>query len=138
MEQEILPDFLVIDDDPINNSICNRIIQLSLNVSSIKTFTDPSEGLEHIQVKYANDDTAKAILFLDINMPSMTGWDVLDKFKGLATHVQEKVKIFMLSSSVDPHDIEKAGNNTLVAGYITKSLSQAKLRSTFSDYVKPN
>ncbi len=136
MEQELLPDFLVIDDDPINNMICNRMIQLSLAVSSVQTFTDPGEGLAHIQVKYAAGKAKKTILFLDINMPSMTGWEVLDKFSGFASEVQDKVKIFMLSSSVDPHDIERASSNTLVAGYITKSLSQAKLHSTFSDYVR--
>ena len=44
----------------------------------------------------------------------------------------------MLSSSVDPQDIERAGVNALVTGYITKSLSQAKLQSAFLDCVKQN
>ena len=138
MPQELLPDFLIIDDDPINNSICNRIIQLTIEGSAIETFTDPGKGLSHIQIKYATEGSAKAILFLDINMPSMTGWEVLDQFNLFPSHIQEKVKIFMLSSSVDPQDIERAGVNALVTGYITKSLSQAKLQSVFSDCVKQN
>ncbi len=138
MEQEILPDFLVIDDDPINNMICNRMIQLTLSGSTVKTFTDPGKGLEHIQIKYTADDAAKAILFLDINMPSMTGWDVLDKFQNFPDHLKKKVKIFMLSSSVDPQDIDRAGSSELVTGYITKSLSQDKLQSAYSDYVTRN
>ena len=138
MEQGLLPVFLVIDDDPINNKICNRIIQNTIAGSAVKTFTDPAEGLEHIRANYENNDGAKAILFLDINMPSMTGWDVLAKFDGFTNKVKDRVKIFMLSSSVDPQDIERAGSNPLVTGYVTKSLSKDKLQSAFVDYVRWN
>ena len=137
MEQATLPDFLVIDDDPVNNKICNRIIQLTIAGSAVKTFTDPGEGLEHILANYENSGT-KAILFLDINMPSMTGWDVLAKFDGFTSNIKDRVKIFMLSSSVDPQDIERARRNSLVTGYVTKSLSKDKLQSAFVDYVRQN
>ena len=137
MEQATLPDFLVIDDDPVNNKICNRIIQLTIAGSAVKTFTDPGEGLEHILANYENSGT-KAILFLDINMPSMTGWDVLAKFDGFTSNIKDRVMIFMLSSSVDPQDIERARRNSLVTGYVTKSLSKDKLQSAFVDYVRQN
>ncbi len=138
MAQGILPDFLVIDDDPVNNKICNRIIQNTIAGSAVKTFTDPAEGLEHIRANYENSDGTKAILFLDINMPSMTGWDVLAKFEGFTNEVKDRVKIFMLSSSIDPQDIERASGNPLVTGYVTKSLSKDKLQSAFVDYVRWN
>ena len=128
---------MVIDDDPVNNKICNRIIQLTIAGSAVKTFTDPGEGLEHILANYENSGT-KAILFLDINMPSMTGWDVLAKFDGFTSNIKDRVKIFMLSSSVDPQDIERARRNSLVTGYVTKSLSKDKLQSAFVDYVRQN
>ena len=138
MDRGMLPDFLIIDDDPINNKICNRIIQFTIAGSAVKSFTDPGQGLEHIQTNYENTNATKAILFLDINMPSMTGWDVLVKFDGFPSTVKVKVKIFMLSSSVDPQDIERANSNPLVTGYVTKSLSKDKLQDAFADYVRKN
>ncbi len=138
MEQGILPDFLVIDDDSVNNKICYRIIEHTISGSAIKTFTDPAEGLEHIVANYKSTNATRAILFLDINMPSMTGWDVLAKFESFASDIKDKVKIFMLSSSVDPQDIKRANSNPLVAGYVTKSLSREKLQSAFLDYAEMN
>jgi CheY-like chemotaxis protein len=138
MENGILPDFLIIDDDPVNNKICDRIIQRTIDGSAVKTFTDPSQGLQHILANYENTNATRAILFLDINMPSMTGWDVLAKFDGFTSTVKEKVKIFMLSSSVDPQDIERATGNPLVTGYVSKSLSKDKLQDAFANYVRRN
>ena len=134
----MLPDFLVIDDDPVNNKICSRIIEHTIAGSAIKTFTDPGQGLAHIMANYEKTDATRAILFLDINMPSMTGWDVLMKFESFTGNVKDKVKIFMLSSSVDPADIDRANSNPLVTGYVSKSLSKDKLQSAFADYVKKN
>ena len=129
---------MVIDDDSVNNKICNRIIENTIAGASVKTFTDPVKGLEHIKANYENTSVAKAILFLDINMPSMTGWDVLAAFERFASTIKDRVKIFMLSSSIDPADIERARINPLVAGYVTKSLSKDKLQSAFVDYVRWN
>jgi len=123
-----MPDYIVIDDDPINNMICDKIIQLTIPGAIVKTFTDGKEGLEYIRANYPGNDAKKAILFLDINMP-VSGWVVLDMFQYFPDSVKECVKIFMLSSSVNPHDKEKAGANPSVSGYISKSLSREKLQA---------
>jgi len=129
-----LPDFIVIDDDPINNLICHKIIQLTIPGSVIYTFTEPQDGLDHIQSNYPGNDGKKAILFLDINMP-VSGWEVLEMFEKFPDSIKEQVKIFMLSSSVNPHDKEKASANAHVTGYISKSLSQEKLQALFPQFL---
>ena len=129
MKQVSHPDFIVIDDDYINNIICVQFIGLVMPGASVKTFTFPEKGLEYILSTYCDYNANNAILFLDINMPVLSGWDVLDKFKNFPDQVKEHIEIFMLSSSVDPIDKEKANNNPFVSGFITKSLSEAKLRA---------
>jgi len=136
MKKETLPEFMVIDDDPVNNLICHTIIQLTISEAVVQTFTDPEKGLDYIQSVYDGSDPKKAVLFLDINMPSISGWDVLDKLKSFPEAVKEQVTVYMLSSSVDPNDKEKAGNDNLVTGYIAKALSQVKLLELFPDHVK--
>jgi two-component system chemotaxis response regulator CheY len=123
--------FIIIDDDQLNNMICSRIIDLTLPGSGISTFTSPENGVDYLSSNYITPRDNPAILFLDINMPSLTGWDVLDKISAFPERVKENLKIYMLSSSVDQQDKEKAGNHPLVSGYVTKPLSKVKLMAIF-------
>ena len=118
--------FVIIDDDPINNLICQKIISLTLPGAEIWTFTDPEAGLAHIQSRFQTGSCNRALLFLDINMPSLTGWEVLDLIHGNAGLAHDNVRIYMLSSSVDLNDQEKARENPLISGYLTKPLTQNK------------
>lgn len=129
MTQQELPDFMVIDDDPVNNKICSIIIHKQYPGKSIDSFTDPEAGLAFITKKYGVPDANKAILLLDINMPVLTGWDVLERFSKMDDNIKDKFKIFILSSSVDHYDKQKAKNNKLVSGYIEKPLTLAAIKN---------
>ncbi len=129
MQQDSIHDFIVIDDDPINNIICTKVIELTVPGATVCTFLEPELGLEYLRVAYPAREGREVIVFLDINMPSLTGWEVLDIFTHFPAAVREHVTIYMLSSSVDPNDQQRADEHPLVAGYVIKSLSQAKLRS---------
>ena len=87
-------DFIVIDDDPVNNRICEIVIR--------KIFRDAS---------------------VDINMPTLTGWDVLDYFTKFSEVLINKFTIYILSSSIDAQDKQRASNCHLVSGYIEKPLT---------------
>src|SRR5580765_8246825 len=108
--------FIVIDDDPINNFLCNIILKKLLGTPDFQSFTIPEKGLMFIEKELAGDKPV--ILFLDINMPGMTGWDVLERFALLSDNIKSLVKIYILSSSVDERDKEKASKNPYVSGYI--------------------
>src|SRR5262249_55804313 len=95
-------DYLVIDDDKFNNLLCTTIIQSVSPSVDIKTFSDPNIGLRHIQAQYGSREANDVILLLDINMPTLLGWEVLDEFKNLSDVTRDHVKTFMLTSSIDP------------------------------------
>src|SRR5690242_1064009 len=107
METQTLPNFIVVDDDPINNNICRKLIQTLLPEVGIETFTDPETGLGYMRSTYIAPGANNAILFLDINMPTLTGWEVLEEFENFPDLVKQHIKIYMLSSSVDPSDKQK-------------------------------
>jgi len=129
MIQETKQDFIVIDDDPINNMICSKIIGLTVPGTDIRTFTSPEKGVDHMRALHPAGQSAFTVLFLDINMPSLSGWDVLDKVNDLNETIKSTLKIYMLSSSVDHQDREKADKHPLVMGYISKPLTRSKLLS---------
>ena len=117
--------FIVIDDDALNNKICRVCIEKIYIGANVTTFTDPKEGFNHMVSEYSSTGhTDNAILFLDINMPTMTGWEFLDLFDGLDDSIKRRVKIYILSSSVDKRDMEKAKTNKNVVYYLIKPLTK--------------
>jgi CheY-like chemotaxis protein len=131
MNGKTTPDFILIDDDRINNIICTKVIQKVVPDAVVHTFTEPEKGLDYIQSVHWESDSGKTTLFLDINMPVLTGWDVLDRFKNFTERIKEHVTIFMLSSSVNSADIDRANSNPHVSGFISKPLAEAALKKIF-------
>ena len=130
-----LPDrFIVIDDDTINNTICELALKKVFKDIDVKLFDLPVLAFKEIAEEYSLSASAiPTVLFLDINMPEMTGWAFLDKFKELDSRVRNQFTIFILSSSIDHRDREKAGFNPLVSGFIEKPLSSGRLKELFPD-----
>ena len=129
MNENKLPDFIVIDDDRINNKLCRMVIQNVVPGTDIQTFFDPNAGLVHMRSVYEREEANNAILLLDINMPTLFGWEVLEEFKSFPEAVRRRFRIFMLSSSIDPNDKEIADKNPLVSGYIEKPLTELKINA---------
>ena len=115
--------FVVIDDDPVNNALCQMVINIAVAGAEVKTFTVPETGFEYISAEYSKNGH-KAILLLDLNMPTMTGWEFLELFESLDEKIKSRLEIYVLSSSVDPHDKERASANKNVVDYIVKPLTK--------------
>lgn len=124
--------FIVVDDDRTSNLICKHTLRRFFKENLIAIFTEPEDALKAIEEEYIKTDkNASIVLFLDINMPSMSGWEFLEVFKNFNTHIQKQFTIYMLSSSVGCDDAEKAEKNTFVSGFISKPLTLAKLKEIF-------
>ncbi len=121
--------FIVIDDDAINNKICRTVIEKIYVDSDVNTFTDPIAGFEYIVSEYSKPENENnAILFLDINMPVMDAWEFLNLFDRLDDAVRNKITIFMLSSSVNKSDMERAMSNRNVSYYLIKPLTKESIK----------
>jgi CheY-like chemotaxis protein len=107
-------------------------LKRSLGEVEVTDFIVPEKGLEYIQSElFHNPEGEKAVLFLDINMPTMTGWEFLEKFETLEDKIKNQFDIYIFSSSVDPRDLEKAKSNPLVRDFIEKPLKKATLIQMF-------
>src|ERR1041384_7342896 len=95
--------FILVDDDLVNNNICKLYIRHALSNVEIVDFTLPERGFYYVESLFDREN-ASAILLLDINMPTMTGWDFLEKYDALPQKIKDRITIYMLSSSVDKRD----------------------------------
>ncbi len=117
------PHFIIVDDDPINNFITKKVITKISPNAFVIAFTEPEEGLDYILSIFAKPFNDKAILLLDINMPTMTGWQFLERLENEGAVVSERLLIYILSSSVDTTDKGKAEVNPHIKDYIKKPLT---------------
>lgn len=121
------PDFILFDDDPVNNTLCHITIRNIYKDAKIKTFTIPVKGFQYISTEADLNSEKRTILFLDINMKGMTCWEFLDGFEQLEEKIKSRYKIFILSASLNPADKKRAADNKNVVSYIEKPLTKEKI-----------
>src|SRR5690606_6363949 len=116
---------LVIDDDEIFN-LMTKIILRDLGISASPTcFICGQEALDDI--KQHQGEGVSHLLFLDINMPAMNGWEVLDHLQSLPSRAN--IHVVILTSSIDRSDKEIALKYPLVIVFMTKPLKRDSLIS---------
>jgi CheY-like chemotaxis protein len=119
---------LLIDDDKINNFLNRSVIDKHCgNECVVSEFINPEEAFDFLKnCSLTNDENCPDVIFLDINMPEMSGFELLEKMD--EENIQlSKTRIFMLSSSLDPHDIEKSKGFETVSDFISKPLDKSKI-----------
>jgi CheY-like chemotaxis protein len=89
----------------------------------VKAFSNPEEGLAYLKATYTNQLAPFTVVFVDINMPAFSGWEFLEEFDQFPCSIKDRVRICMLSSSVDIRDKERAYNDKNVFDYIEKPLT---------------
>lgn len=127
---------LTVDDEVINNLIFRRIAERNEEVDQIIEFTSGLEMVDYIKNSDMLESSMPDFIFVDINMPLMNGWQLIDK---LSQEHHEKIKnskIFILSSSVNNADLIMAENHPFVEGYIVKPFSPEKLEEVIKDEIK--
>lgn len=126
--------FVIIDDDAINNMVCRAAIKSATGGKVAVCFNNPVDGIHYFENEFQSlKNATHSVLFLDINMPEMNGWEWLEKFSTFPKSIKEKVTIYILSSSVNPTDIDHAHSNNLVKDYIVKPLTKFKVEGLLEE-----
>ncbi len=118
---------LVLDDSEIDLYVSQRLIEKYCFAKEVILIESAREALKFLHSNADNESELPDLIFVDINMPEMSGFQFLESFSILPNSVQEKCAIVMLTTSVHPADQEKAERNPQVTAYITKPLSEDKL-----------
>ncbi|WP_422358798.1 response regulator [Reichenbachiella sp.] len=112
---------LLIDDDVPTNFIHEVILKKTNKFKQIHSVLSASEALNYLQIKRPN------LIFLDINMPALSGWDFIDQFRSLPLEQKEEIVIVMVSTSMDPKDRQRAEVCNEIQEFVSKPISVEKI-----------
>ncbi len=122
---------MLIDDNEIDNLINQKMIEAANIAEHIYTHTGARSAIEFLRNLEKLDRETKnvmpEVIFLDIDMPLMDGFQFLDEFDKLSEGTKKKCKVVMLTSSINPQDVNKSKRYSYVKKYINKPLSQDNL-----------
>jgi two-component SAPR family response regulator len=116
---------LIIDDDPISNFVFKNIVKKVNPQIAVTEFTDPVAAVDYIK---QNTGSLPDRIFIDLNMPVLTGWDVLDRL----AYIEDKPEIYIYSSSMDTKDYEKSNLYSFLKGYIVKPITEDKFHEVLN------
>lgn len=116
----------IVDDDPLFQYVTKRMIDKVLSNYHLLQFTDGGQAIAYLKENLGNAENLPQLIFLDINMPGLNGWQFLEEFKTLQIGNYLPV-IYMASSSTDNTDINKAKTYEELFGYIVKPISREEL-----------
>ncbi len=122
---EKLQRYIVVDDDRTNNLICEHVIKNWDPKAQVQLFLEPEVALRNIE-KIREDFGVPVLLFLDVNMPTMSGWEFLDVFKTFNEDIRNSFKIYILTSSTEDFSRE-AEEYPFVSGFLSKPLQKKYL-----------
>ncbi|MFM2360780.1 MAG: hypothetical protein RLY16_2773 [Bacteroidota bacterium] len=128
---------LLIDDDEATNFIHRIIIDETGITEKIDTLLNGKEGLARLTALDKEDNgftNFPDIIFLDLNMPLMDGWEFLDAYSKLVGDRNCNTKIFILSTSINPDDQLKSKQYPVVAQYLPKPLTNELLEEIAMKY----
>lgn len=118
---------LCVDDDPITLMLCKKVIQksnFSKEIDSAINGEDALHYFDNLITTAATSNNYPQLIFLDLNMPVMNGWEFLDVFSKnqYLKHFSE-TKVIVLSSTIDPDDIQKSKQYSMVKEFLSKPIT---------------
>jgi CheY-like chemotaxis protein len=122
---------LLVDDDEEDNFYHKLVIN---RMDIAKRIEVAYNGLEALAYLQKENQVIPELIFLDINMPRMNGWEFLEKYKDLSPAQKSRITIMMLTTSANPDHIRKAQEIEEVTGYQTKPLSPEILNEILDTY----
>lgn len=121
---------MCVDDDPMTLILNKLTLKKSKFCDEALTAENGKDAINYFQEQFnlpLEERVLPDLIFLDLNMPEMNGWEFLNVYLQEYMAVQPKLKVVILSSTVDPDDRERAVKNPLVIDFISKPLTIRRL-----------
>jgi len=120
------PQVLLIDDDQVYLFAATKTIEATGLAGSVEVCTNGLDALEYLKSLIRASGKLPDVIFIDINMPVMDGWEFLEEYKTLQENINTPIKIYILSSSVDKNDIMRSKEYNSVIDYVIKPVYKEK------------
>ena len=127
---------LVIDDDDPTNFITEMILEKSGYTRNVKIAQSGKEALEYLKVANGHIGVQPDLIFLDINMPGMNGWEFIEEYKKLDQELKNKITIVMLTTSDNPDDQMLAKTHDAISDFRVKPLTKHMLEDIMTKHFK--
>ncbi|MDR6846131.1 response regulator [Flavobacterium granuli] len=116
---------MYIDDDPITLMLFKKVVKKSSFAKEIINAINGQEAITLINTINDNSNQEKKpqLIFLDLNMPIMDGWEFLDLFNASNYFDLNNTKIIILTSTIDPEDIKKSKSYSNVIEFLAKPIT---------------
>jgi len=123
------PIFLIIEDNLIDQLVITQLLKKVLEIDQIVIANNGKEGIEWLTTQKKNQSL---IILLDIQMPIMNGFEFLDAFEKLNKENRKEIQIYVLSSTLDPDELEHISKNDNVTGFLNKPFPIEEFKRKFT------
>jgi len=123
----------IIDDDEIYVYAIRRLISLRNFSENVFVFENGKLAIDYLTNTPPSEIAYPDVILLDVKMPIMDGWGFLEAFCELSLVKTHKLDVFMVSSSIDPRDLDKASSFPIIKKYLFKPINLSDLKSIFSE-----
>ena len=115
----------IIDDDKLTVKLISILVSKNKFCEEIQSFDNAQHAIDKLKQNASNNGVLPDAILLDLNMPVMDGWQFLDEFVLLP--IKKEISVFIMTSSIDPVDIEMAKKYKIVKDYVEKPITSKKL-----------
>jgi CheY-like chemotaxis protein len=124
----------IIDDDKIYVNLVRKIIETKKLCDHLLIFKDGKEGIDYFETLLQNfeKEHLPEVILLDLNMPVMDGWEFLERFTKIKNKFNSPITLYVVSSSINSIDIEKAKSLSSVQNYLIKPVKIDELEAVFN------
>jgi CheY-like chemotaxis protein len=123
----MLETILCVDDDHITLMLCKMVISKASFSKTIATAKNGEDALHYFDNLKESNLNKPQLIFLDLNMPVMGGWEFLDRFCTAEYSDYHNTKVIILSSTIDPEDLEKSKKYPMVIDFLSKPITKEML-----------
>lgn len=116
----------IVDDDSVFQMLTKMIIEKTQLVQKIKVFGNGKEAIAFLNSVKDQPELLPELILLDLNMPILDGWGFLEEYLLLKPGIGKKILIYVVTSSIDPKDIQRAQAISEVTDYLVKPVTQDK------------
>ena len=122
-----MKNIFLIDDDPIFVFLTRKIISSTAATSEISEFSDGQTAIDFLNAIADSPELLPDIIFLDLSMPVMDGWQFLQEYILLEPGLKKRITLYIVSSSISPHEVERSKTFQVVSDFLIKPLEEGKI-----------